>query len=499
MDENEGNLGETIEQVHGLIIRRRWWILGTACIIALATAGFVSRLPDRYTSEATLVVRQQQVSQHYVEPTNTTTASEALKSLMQEVLSRSRLLGIIEEFGLYAKVKKRLTSEELVELMRKDVAIEPIDETRGNLNAFKISFTIDSARTAQAVTSRLTSLFIEENLKVRGNQAATTTNFLTGQLEAAKQKLKEQDEKRGAFKMQYVGELPERQATNFEILTELRSQLQATTAGLSRTQQQRLSLESSLGESLARLQSEKVKLLTRYTPRYPEVIKKDQEIEKITTLLERLTKGFQPNDKPLNLGMPEDPGRSTLQHQMEANERETENLSKEEKRLRAEIAQYQNRVNLTPIREQQLAEILRDYNHYAEAVRDLEGKLVQAQQTTSVEEHQEGQQFRLVDPPTRPAVPSSPKRLKLNLGGLAAGGVIGLILAFLMDRRDQSFHSETSLSQLFAPALILSVPLLLTPTEERGRKWRTAFEWLSGCVIVLAVFAVEFYAYGTAR
>ena len=178
-EESEGNLGETIEQIRGFIVRQRWWILATACIIALGTLAFVFRLPDRYTSEATLVVRQQQVSQRYVEPTNSATASDALKSIMQEVLSRSRLLGIIDEFGLYTKAKQRLTSDQLVELMRKDIAVEPLDEVRGNLSAFKISFTIDNARTAQAVTSRLTSLFIEEHLRTRGSQATTTTNFLT--------------------------------------------------------------------------------------------------------------------------------------------------------------------------------------------------------------------------------------------------------------------------------------------------------------------------------
>ena len=177
MDENEGNLGETIDQIRGFIIRRRWWILVTACSIALATVAFVSRLPDRYSSEATLVVRQQQVSQRYVEPTNTTTVSDALKSMTQEVLSRPRLLGIIDEFGLYAKAKNRITPEGLVELMRKDVAVEPIDDIRGNFSAFKISFTTDNAQMAQKVTSRLTSLFIEEHLKTRGNQAATTSNF----------------------------------------------------------------------------------------------------------------------------------------------------------------------------------------------------------------------------------------------------------------------------------------------------------------------------------
>lgn len=495
MEEPEVSLGETLANIQSLLLRRRWWILVTACAVALAVIVFAARLPNRYSSEATLVVRQQQVSQRFVEPTNTTTLSEALKSMMQEVLSRNRLLGIIDEFGLYANIKKRLTPEELVELMRKDITVEPLDEVRGNLSAFKISFTTDTARTAQAVTSRLTSLFIEEHLKTQGTQAETTSKFLTEQLEAAKQKLQEQDDKRRAFKMQYLGELPEQQASNFGTLTDLRSQLQITLSNLSRAQQQRAALESSLGENLARLQSEKAKLLTRFTARYPEVVKKDQEIEKATALLERLKTRARGGDKPPNAAATDDIFLGPLQNQLLANTLELDDLSKEEQRLRAQITQYQNRLNLTPIREQELAGILRDYDQYAQSVKDFQSKLVQAQQTTTVEEHQEGQQFRLVDPPALPVLPSSPKRIKINLGGLAGGLVLGLVLAFLMDSRDQSFHSEKSLSQLFALPIVLSLPELLTPAEERGRKWKRAFEWVAGFAITLTVFAAEFYAY----
>ena len=495
MPETERDLHETIGLALSLVSRRRWWILLGACSIPLATIAVVSRLPDRFSSEATLVVRQQQVSQRYVEPTNTTTVSDALKSMTQEVLSRPRLLGIIDEFGLYAKAKNRITPEGLVELMRKDVAVEPIDEVRGNFSAFKISFTTDNAQMAQKVTSRLTSLFIEEHLKTRGNQAATTSNFLTEQLEAAKQKLKEQDDRRRAFKMQNISQLPEQQTANFETLTDLRLQLQTTVAGLNRTQQQRMSLELSIGENLGRLQAEKSKLLTRYTSRHPEVIRKDQEIARVTTLLEQLKTRSRGKETPLNGSVIDDPALGLLRNQVETTDLEAETLSKEERRLRAEIAQYQNRLNLNPVRDEQLAAILRDYDLYAQNVKDLQSKLLQAQQTTSVEEHQEGQQFRLVDPPTLPVAPSSPQRLKINLGGLAAGILIGLALAFLMDSRDRSFHSEKAISELFELPLVLSVPVLLTPSEERGRKWKTAFEWLAGCIFILAVFAAEFYVY----
>jgi uncharacterized protein involved in exopolysaccharide biosynthesis len=348
---------------------------------------------------------------------------------------------------------------------------------------------------AQAVTGRLTSLFIDWNVKRRGNQAVTTTNFFTEQLEAAKQRLREQDEKQKNFKMQYLGELPERQSVNFEMLSDLRSQLQSTIAGLSRAQQQRMSLESALEESLARLQTERAKLLTRYTSRHSEVIQKNQEIEKVAASLKRLNTRTSESGVSPTVAVADNLTLGPLQRQVEANELETEHLSREEQRLRAEIARYQNRLNLTPVREQQLAGILRDYDLYAQSVRDLQGKLLQARQSNSVEEQQVGQQFRLVDPPTLPILPSGPRRLKISLGGVAGGVLIGFLLVFLADTRDRSFHSEKALSRHFALPLVLSVPLMLTPREESKRKWKNAFEWLAMCGLTLTIFAAEFYIY----
>ena len=61
--ETEGDLNETLERVRHIITRRRWWILVPASGVALATIAVLSFLPNYYTSEATLLVVQQQVPQ----------------------------------------------------------------------------------------------------------------------------------------------------------------------------------------------------------------------------------------------------------------------------------------------------------------------------------------------------------------------------------------------------------------------------------------------------
>ena len=125
--ESETSLNKTIEQILGIVTRHRWWIILPVVVTTFASYAALSVIPSRYASEATLLVVQQQVPERYVLPTTTTNIREALQATTEEVLSRSRLLGIIDEFGLYPKERRRVSPESLLELMRHDIEIEPIE------------------------------------------------------------------------------------------------------------------------------------------------------------------------------------------------------------------------------------------------------------------------------------------------------------------------------------------------------------------------------------
>ena len=223
----------------------------------------------------------------------------------------------------------------------------------------------------------MTSLFIEQNLETREHQATTTTSFLREQLEAAKNKLAEAEEQVRSFKMQHLGELPEQQTGNVAILAGLQSQLQNTMASLNRAREQRGYLESlseyrilAIQGELTRLQSEKATLLDQYTPQYPAVEKINEKIAQKKAALNSLrvpqtpgTEKAPVDTSPLSaIAVEEDASLAQLRGQAEANRLEIENLSKDEQRLKDAISQYQTRLNATPMREQQIAGILRNYD-----------------------------------------------------------------------------------------------------------------------------------------
>lgn len=526
-EEAESDIGETLNTVTHLLSRHRWLITCTAFTIALGTIVVSLRLRDRYTSEATLFAVQQRVPERYVVSTATADPSQALEALIQEVLSRPRLLAVIDELGLHPEERKHLKPEQLIELVRRELTIEPLERMlgRGDVNAFKISFVAETPELAQAVTQRLTTLFIEQNLKTRADQVATTTEFLHEQLIVARQDLDRQEQRLRDFKMRHLGELPEQQQGNVGILASLQSQLDSVMSSRNQTQQQRLYLESLLSEyerrgqrstsvrssndemltpvqaaenDLIRLLAEKRTLLAIYTASHPDVLKKQTEVAVQETLLKSLRSA-----KPAIVdgrdgsaeGVTEDMVFAQLRSQLRANKLESENLANKEQKLRAGVDLYQSRLDLTPVREQELTSIQRDYDllklHYGELMK----KEQESQLASDLEKRQEGQQFRLAAPPNLPTVPSSPKRFKISMIGLLIGLALACVLAFLVDFRNSSFRSEDDAIRRLGLPLTIGIPLLVTAAEQRSRSRRRVLECLAASALLIVVAVAEVYVY----
>lgn len=535
LQEEEREFGEPLRWVLSLIATYRWYIVLPACLVSLGTIAFLWMIPNRYTSEATLVVVAQQVPQRYVVPNSTGDIVSALQAMKQEVLSRTRLLRMIDDFGLYPKLRK-MAPEQLATIMLSDIGITPLGERpqERNFDAFRIAYTTENALLAQQVTSTLTSLFINEHLRTQEEQSSNTTKFLHDQVMAAKSRLEILEARLRDFKIQHVGELPEQQQGNLGILSSMQTQLQNTATSLNRAQQQQSYLQALieghrrqqsqisaiipgisapvnrpatpyeivLGD-LTRLESQKSALLSKsYTLNHPDVVKIQQEISRTEERLKRLkqqaatelphTAAAEPAKTPEPA---DDPSLTQLKGQLEANRLEIEALIRDEKRLKATIAQYENRINQTPVREQQQASLLRETESLRLEYADLRRKEQESQLATNLEKQQGGRQFRLVDAANLPLVPSSPKRLKLSLVGFAVGIVLGLGLALVMELRNTSFRTEKDLAQHIEVPFLVEVPVLLTQKEEHRLKFKHALEWLAGSAMGFVVLIAEYYVY----
>ena len=525
MPEETAELKESLASVLQIAKRRRWWILASFFCVTLGAIAVSYFLPAQYRSEARILVEQQQVPERYVTPTTTADLIQTLQVMTQDILSRTQLLPIINEFNLYPAEAKRLGPEELVQLMRTNIKIEPLVQSpeRKGSNAFILSFVGSNPVTARQVVNRLSSLFRDENLKLREQQSIGTTNFLEDQLTAARADLEEQEKRLRDFKMEHLGELPQEQQGNLQILSGLQMQLQNTMAGLGRARQQQVYLESLLAQyrslspkagpdslqqgasrvkvlekQLSDLRAQRAVLLSQYTPEHPDVLNADRQIKQMESLLALVRKNSQdavPGDAAasaaLQVNSDDDPAIAQLKSQLKANQVEIANGTASEKQLQGRIAEYQRRLNVTPVREQQLAEVLRNYDLSQKNYADLEGKRNQSALAARLEQDQQGQQLRIVDPANLPAKPFSPDRAKMGLMGAMIGLVLGMAIASALELEDTSFHSEREVSRHLTLPFVLGVPQLSSPTEDRRRSRRRVFEWLGASLMITVVLAAE--------
>jgi len=524
--EETEDLKQTLDRAFAIVQRRRWWILPTFSFVTLAAIAVSYLLPAQYKSEATILVEQQQVPERYVTPTTTTDLIQILQPMSQEVLKRERLLRMIDELGLYPSEKKQLGPDELVQLMRKNIEIEPLVANSENrkANLFKITYVGNNPHVAQDVVSRLTSSFVEENLKNLELQANGTTTFLGDQLNSARTSLEEQEKQIRDFKMQHLGEMPSDQPSNLQILSGLQSQMQNTEATLGRARQQQVYLESLLAQyrslvpkssgepnatsanriamvekQLTDLRTKRAALVAQYTPEHPDVVSIDRQISQTQALLDLLRKNQKTaaasdantEEAVVQMSDGDDPAVVQLKSQLRANQMEIDNAVAEQKQLQVRIAEYQRRLNQTPIREVQLAELQRDYNLSQQNYAGLESKRTESALAARLVQNQQGEQFRIVDGASLPTRPSSPDRRKLSLMGAGLGLFLGACIALALEIKNTSFRSEKEVSQLMALPFVLGVPLLLTASEERRHARTRILEWVSGSSLVTAVLIAE--------
>ena len=174
----------------------------------------------------------------------------------------------------------------------------------------------------------------------------------------------------------------------------------------------------------------------------------------------------------------------------------TKILKDEEGRLKATIAAHEQRVERTPQREHEFKQLARDYETTREIYQSLLKRHEEAQIAESMEHHQKGEQFRLLDPAVPPRSPVA-KRLRLVAMAVVLSLGLGGLAVVLAEQIDTSFHSADDL-RTFAPvALLVSIPWIATSIETRRRRARfRAAVVLSGIGLAALVGASYVIAHG---
>lgn len=473
-----------------IALRRKWFIIIPFLLGIIITITLCFALPKIYKASTTILIIPQEVPDDFVRSTVTMNPSEYLNIIKQQIMSRTRLEKIINELSLFPLLSDKVSIDNLVAIMRKNIGSE-VNSNRGRtVSSFSISYVGKDPLTVAPVANRLASLFIEENLNNRSAQARNTTEFLTGELEALKITLEEQEGKISTFKQRYLGSLPEQQDANLRMLDQLILQRQRITNELNDVENRKILLQQQL------LQSDSVSMLpgnlqtglplssrqaqinvikqrlselkNRYTPEHPDVISAEKELE---NLLAQSTPANQTAESSENAGTPFE---SEIDRQMLTLNLTIKTLKKEESVIKKKIYAYQSKVELAPSLEQQLASITRDYSNTKLAYHDLMTKRLAAKQSEKLEINQQGEQFRILDPAKVPRKPFKPNRPQIFLLGVILALGCGIGLAFLMEYFDNSFYTVKDLESYLELPALAAIPLITTDQGKTTSKAKTA-------------------------
>jgi succinoglycan biosynthesis transport protein ExoP len=481
-------------------------------------------LPVRYKSSTLILVEQPTMPKDYVAPNVTDDLQTRLQSITQQILSRSRLLLIIDKLHLYSNGNATISPDDKVERMRSDIGeVELVRDNRGDqITAFRVSYSASDPHTAQQVTSELTNLFIHESQKVVQQESQDTTDFIASQLENARQTLSSQEAKVREFQGQHEGTLPEQQTSNLQILSGLQQQLQNEQDALNSSKQQRVYLQSlieqnrsvhgatrtvdgvptglaAIDEDLSKLRAKLADLSSHYTDRYPDVLAVKQEIVKTEKIREEFIADAKNNKGEASTSDPLDPTQGgpgmQLQSQLRANQLEISNREQSIVVLKSRINDYQSRLNEEPAVEQQLADLNRGYTQSQADYDELLKKKNQSEMATNLEQVQQGERFTMLDPPTLPIKPDFPNRIKFCGIGLGIGLVLGLIVAGGFEFLDDRMYSEKDIKKLFDVAVLSEIPEIQLPSDERLAMRRATLGWSVTAVVIVTILAGSAFSF----
>ena len=517
--EESSSGGFDLQHYLGIVRRRHMQFLIPllAGWLAVWAASWV--LPSRYRSGTLILVEQPTMPKDYVTPNVNDDLQDRLRSITQQILSRTRLLHIINQQNLYADAHGHASPDDQVERMRKDIEIELVRDGEGRVSAFNVSYISRDPHTAQKVTSEITNLFISENLEVRQQQSEDTTNFLENQLETARKTLSDQEGKIREFKGQHVGQLPAQVGSNLQILAGLQSQLQAEEDALNTAKQQRVYLETLVSQyrslqgspksdgsapvglpaidaELEKLRDQLADLSSHYTDRHPDVRKVKEQIAKTEKMRSQIVADLRtkasaaPSDSAAaDASDVKDPSSPMVQleGQLQANRAEIANRERGIKDLSAKVTDYQARLNQEPVREQELADLTRGYDQSKANYDELLKKKNESAMATSMELLQQGERFRIIDPPSLPLKPDFPNRLKFCMIGLGVGLAFGIVVAGSFEMMDDRIYDEKEFQKLLPVAVISEIPAIAAFQDEHTERRRLWLGWAAAAAISITI------------
>ena len=486
------------------IWRRRWYAVAVAVVICMIGWIFVAGMPYRYEAKTRVFVDTETVLPR-IEKTLGTRGNvlRHVDIVRRTLISRPNLETIIRRSDLDRLAEDEEEFNELIEYIRENITVM---SEQGGL--FELEFTIDDdrlseadrAKMAETIVFNLIQVFREQNIDSSQTKLMDGIRLVEEQI-TKYERLLEEDERLLAEYKQRNLEILSGDRSFVQRMEGLRTALALSRAQISEWETARLDIERQLAQvpqynqtagfsmgsgnggsaTLTRISALQQRIdmekASGKTDRHPDVraiqlqidiLLKQQEEEQ-----ERLAEALENGDKTAvqSSGMGLQPSRIYEQLALRRSEIQTNLATVRQKATDQEAALQAMEANAkrVPVVEAELKKLQRGYSankeQYDLFVREREKSAVQldiARNTPSV-------QFRVIEPPRTPDLPSGPPRLLYIATVLFAGLAAGLGVAFILSQVQSVVISVEQLRSHFDYPVLGSVSLMMSEQDRRQR------------------------------
>lgn len=487
----------------GFVRRRGKLAALVAGAILLVTYWVAMALPNLYSSSATIMVEPQTVNEALVESgVGEMDLNERLGLMTAEILSRTRLSKIIDDFDLYPD--ERMERAELVEHMRGFVTVEPVlnqleaGNRRTNreveFNTFRIIFLHESKTVARDVAQRIANDFIDRNIRDRTSITNKSLEFMRDKIQSLSTELAEVEKTIAEVKAENVGSLPEELLANqnslqyaINDLRDAQRMLDSAQSDAAYWKNQALSSAGMTAPNdvtspvyrMRALELERNALVARgFTEKHPDMVRVDAEI---TALRGQLEAREAEGENPASIGE-----QNARAEQRRAEQRAVA-AAEDVERLRAEVAAIEAKIAATPAVAERLESLTRNFDQLSRTYQDFSDRLQQASVQADMERRQLGQKFRILESAETAFEPSSPNRILLLSLGAILGIALGVGIGLVAEVTDSSVHSSTELQTALGIPVLASVPRIMLEADRVARARRIRREIAAAVAVVAFV------------
>lgn len=303
MEEDIKTLGDYL----AILRRRKWRIVVTAALLSLISIGVAFVMPPVYRSTATILIEEQEIPQDLVRSTVTSFADQRIQIISQRVMTRANLQRIVDQFNLYPDERNKATQEAILGKLRDSIKLETVsadvrDPRSGRPTEATIAFTLSfegrNPEVVQRVTNELASLYLNENIKTRREQAAETSTFFADEADRLAKEIADFETKLAEFKQRNANSLPEQTALNMQLMDRTDREVIDLDRQISSLEERQIYLEAELAkaksstslagasqagaltpaERLRAAEAQYLSIKSAYAPQHPDVVRLEREI-----------------------------------------------------------------------------------------------------------------------------------------------------------------------------------------------------------------------------